>query len=127
MAIRPYEQQVPVNPVGRTSSQFSTNVPEADLRGIQRLAGVIGDIGETQMKDAATKEAELAASTITIKNPDGSYARIDKPEGFGSYAESVFNQAVEKKYVNEIYRDSETTLNDIATIQHYLHNSLFFK
>lgn len=115
MAIRPYEVQVATNPVGRTSSQFSTNMPEPDLRGVQRLAGVIGDIGEQQMKDAATKEAELAASTITVKNPDGSYARIDKPEGFGSYAESVFNQAVEKKYVNEVYRDSETTLNDIAT------------
>ena len=115
MAIRPYEVQVATNPVGRTSSQFSTNMPEPDLRGIQRLAGVIGDIGEQQMKEAATKEAELAASTITVKNPDGSYARIDKPEGFGSYAESVFNQAVEKKYVNEVYRDSETTLNDIAT------------
>lgn len=115
MAIRPYEVQVATNPVGRTSSQFSTNMPEPDLRGIQRLAGVIGDIGEQKMKEAATKEAELAASTITVKNPDGSYARIDKPEGFGSYAESVFNQAVEKKYVNEIYRDSETTLNDIAT------------
>ena len=115
MAIRPYEVQVATNPVGRTSSQFSTNMPEPDLRGIQRLAGVIGDIGEQQMKEVATKEAELAASTITVKNPDGSYARIDKPEGFGSYAESVFNQAVEKKYVNEVYRDSETTLNDIAT------------
>ena len=115
MAIRPYEVQIATNPVGRTSSQFSTNMPEPDLRGIQRLAGVIGDIGEQQMKEAATKEAELAASTITVKNPDGSYARIDKPEGFGSYAESVFNQAVEKKYVNEVYRDSETTLNDIAT------------
>lgn len=115
MAIRPYEVQVATNPVGRTSSQFSTNMPEPDLRGIQRLAGVIGDIGEQKMKEAATKEAELAASTITVKNPDGSYARIDKPEGFGSYAESVFNQAVEKKYVNEIFMDSQITLNDIAT------------
>ena len=115
MAIRPYEVQVATNPVGRTSSQFSTNMPEPDLRGIQRLAGVMSDMGEQQMKDAADKAVDVAVQDVTVKNPDGSWAIVKAPDTFGSYASRVFDQAVEKKYVNEVYRTSEETLNLLAT------------
>ena len=115
MAIRPYEVQIATNPVGRTSSQFSTNMPEPDLRGIQRLAGVMSDMGEQQMKDAADKAVDVAVQDVTVKNPDGSWAIVKAPDTFGSYASRVFDQAVEKKYVSEVYRTSEETLNLLAT------------
>jgi len=115
MAIVPYEKQIAVNPVGRTVSQFSVNVPEADLSGIQRAAESIGNIGEEQMKTAADEAATLAAGQATIINSDGSYAVIETPNQFGAYAAGKFNAAVEKNYVDTVNRDLEMQYITIST------------
>lgn len=115
MAIVPYEKQIAVNPVGRTVSQFSTNMPEPDLRGVQRFAEIISSIGEDQMKTTADEAATLAAGQATIVNPDGSYAVIETPSQFGAYAAGKFNDAVEKVYVDRVYRDLEMQYITIST------------
>ena len=116
MAIETYQPKIGVQPRGQGISEFSTNLPSPDMSGIKHFANAMSDIGETMMKDAAKQEAENAANSIQIvKNEDGTYERIAAPDSYGPYARNIFNAAVDQNYINTVYRDTESKLNEIAS------------
>ena len=116
MAIRQFTQEIGIKPAGQGISEFSTSLPTPDFSGVRRFASELSSIGEDMMKADAKQVAEDAANgTQIVKNDEGFYERIKAPESFGTYARSVFDQAVDQNYVNTVYRDTESELNTIAS------------
>lgn len=116
MPIRSFTQEIGIKPAGQGISEFSTSLPTPDFGGVTRFASKLSSMGEDMMKADAKQVAEDAANGMQIvKNDEGFYERVKAPESFGTYARSVFDQAIDQNYVNTVYRDTESTLNTIAS------------
>lgn len=116
MPIRSFTQEIGIKPAGQGISEFSTSLPTPDFGGVRRFASELSSMGEDMMKADAKQVAEDAANGMQIvKNDEGFYERVKAPESFGTYARSVFDQAIDQNYINTVYRDTESTLNTIAS------------
>ena len=116
MPIRSFTQEIGIKPAGQGISEFSTSLPTPDFGGVKRFAASLSSMGEDMMKADAKQIAEDAANgTQIVKNDAGVYERVQAPESFGTYARSVFDQAIDQNYINTVYRDTESELNIIAS------------
>jgi len=116
MAIKTLIPTIGINPTVRNATGFSTDLPSLDFTsGVQQFAQTLSQNAEVGLKTEAKKTAEEAARRVVIsKDETGNYGIIKPPENFGPYAQDVFDQAVEQNYINTVYFDTETTLNEIA-------------